>query len=71
MRNRVSCSGCHVLFIFEHVKTKKEMVAITSILVVMMKFLFGMCDCILNSSVGTCDGLLVLEISHICGHKHV
>ena len=44
---------------------------ITSAAVVIMKFRFGMCDCTVDSDVGTRDFLLVLKILHVCGHIHL
>ena len=38
----------------------------TSVLVAITKFLFGMCDCKVNSDVGTGDFSLVLGILQVC-----
>ena len=35
------------------------------------KFLFGMCDCTVDSDVGTGNFSLVLGILHVYGHAHV
>ena len=35
------------------------------------KFLFGMCDCTVDSDVGTCNFTLLLGILHFCGLVHV
>ena len=47
------------------------MATVTSVVVATTKFLFGMCDCTLNSGAGTGDLSLGLEILHVCGHAHV
>ena len=44
---------------------------VTSVALVTTKSLFGMCDCTVDSDVGTGDFLLVLGILHVCGHAHV
>ena len=44
---------------------------ITSVAVATKKFLFGMCDCTVDSDVGTNDFSLVLRIFNVCGHAHV
>ena len=36
-----------------------------------MKFLFGMCDCMVDSDVGTGEFSLVLGILHVCGQVHM
>ena len=43
---------------------------VTSIAVVTMKFLFGMCDCTVDVDVGMGDFSLLLWILHVCGHMH-
>ena len=43
----------------------------TSVAVATTKFLFGMCDCTVDSDVGTGDFSLVPGILHVCGHAHV
>ena len=35
------------------------------------KFLFGMCNCTVESDVGTGDFSLLLRILQVCGHAHV
>ena len=36
-----------------------------------MKFLFSMCNCMIDSDVGMDDFSLLLGILHMCGHMHV
>ena len=43
----------------------------TSVADAMAKFLFGMCDCTINSDVGRSDFSLVLGTSHVCGREQV
>ena len=40
-------------------------------MVAITKFLFGMCDCTVDSEAGTCDFALVLESLHECGDAHM
>ena len=47
------------------------MVTIASVAVATTKFLFDICECILNSGAGTGDVSLVLEILHEFDHEHV
>jgi len=42
---------------------------VTSAAVATTKFLFSMCTVV--SDAGTGDILLVLGVSHVCGHAHV
>ena len=44
---------------------------VTSIAVATTKSLFGMCDCTVDSDVGTGAVSLVLGISYVCGHADV
>ena len=44
---------------------------VTCVAVVTAKFLFGMCNCTVDSDVGTGDFLLMLGIFHMCGHVHM
>ena len=44
---------------------------VTSVTVATTKFLFGMCDCTVDSDVGTEDFSLVLRILHVCGKARV
>ena len=44
---------------------------VTSVAVVAKKFLFGTCDCTVDSDAGTGELSLVLGILHLCGHVHV
>ena len=44
---------------------------VTSVAVATKKFLLGMCECTVDSDVGTCDFSLVLQILHVCGYVHV
>ena len=46
-------------------------VTVASVAAAKMKFLFGICNCKVDSDVGTGDILLVLGILHVCGHIHV
>ena len=50
---------------------KAKKVIVTSVAVVTMKFLFGMCDCSVDSDIGTSNYSSVLEILHMCGYAHV
>ena len=47
------------------------MVTVTSIIVAIAKFLFGMCDCKVDSNVGVIKFWLVLGILYVCGLEHV
>ena len=47
---------------------ERKYLIVTSVAVVITKFLFGMCDCMVDSDIGTGDFLLVLEILYTCGH---
>ena len=49
----------------------KQKVTVTSVAVVTVKFLRGMCNCTVVSDVGTGDTLLVFGILLMCGHAHV
>ena len=42
-----------------------------SVAVATTKFLFGMCDCTVDSEAGTCDFALVLESLHEYGDAHM
>ena len=44
---------------------------VVSVAVATTKFAFGMCDCMVDSDVGTGDFSLVPGILHACGHAHV
>ena len=44
---------------------------IISFAVAKKKFLFGMCDCTVDSDVGARNFSLVLESWHMCGHTYV
>ena len=44
---------------------------VTSVAVAAAKFPFGMCDCTVDSDVGTGDFSLVLGILHVCGHSRM
>ena len=49
----------------------KQNVTVTSVAVVTMKKLQSMCDCMVDSDVGTGDFSLMLMILHVYGHVHV
>ena len=49
----------------------KAIVTVTIVAVATTKVLFGLCDCTVDSYVGTCDFSLMLRILHVCGHAHV
>ena len=55
----------------DKVELWKQMVTVTSIVVAIAKFLFGMCDCKVDSNVGTIDFSLVLRILYVCRLQHV
>ena len=44
---------------------------VTSVAVATTTFLFGMCDCTVDSDIGMGDSSLVLGILHVSGHVHV
>ena len=44
---------------------------VVSVAVEATKFLCSMCDCTVDSDVGTGDFSLVPRILHVCGHAHV
>jgi len=44
---------------------------VTSFAVATKKFLFGMCDCMVDSDAGKGDLSFELGILHVCGHAHV
>jgi len=46
-------------------------VTVTSVAVATTKSLFGMCDCTLDSDVGTDEFSLVRGILNLCGKAHV
>ena len=46
------------------------MLTVTSVAVVTMKFLIGMCNCMADSDVGKSNLLLVMGILHVSGHLH-
>ena len=48
-----------------------QKVTVTSAAGATLKFLFGMCDCTVDSDVGNGDFSLVLGILHVYGHAHV
>ena len=47
------------------------MVPVTGIAVVIPKFPFGMCNCIIDSDVGMGDFSVVLGILDVCRHTHM
>ena len=47
----------------------KQKVIVTSIAVATTKFLFGMCDCMVDSDAGFSNFSLMLGIWHVYGHK--
>ena len=49
----------------------KQNLTVTHVAVVTMKILHCMCDCMVDSDVGTDDFSLMLMILHVCGHVHV
>ena len=49
----------------------KQKITFTSVAVATTQFLFGMCDCIVDSNVGVGDCLLMLGILHMCGHMQM
>ena len=44
---------------------------VPSVAVAITKFLFGMCDCTVDSAVDTGDFSLVLGLFHVCRQAHV
>ena len=52
-------------------KLWKQHVTVTSIAVVTTMFLFGMCNCMVDSDVGKGDLLPMLGILHICQQMHM
>ena len=50
---------------------RKQKVTVVSVAVEAIKFLFGMCDCMVDSDVGTDDFSLVPGSLHVCGHARV
>ena len=44
---------------------------VTGVAVATTKFLFGMCDCMVDIDVDTGDLALELGTLHVCGHVHV
>ena len=46
-------------------------VTVTNVAVAIMKLLFGMCKCTVDSDISTGDLSLVLGILHVCRHIHV
>ena len=49
----------------------KQNVTDTSAAFATIWFLFGVCNCIVNSDVGTGNFSLVQEILHVCGRAHL
>jgi len=49
---------------------QKQKVTVTSVAVVTMKFLIGMCNCMADSDVGKSNLLLVMGILHMCVDMH-
>ena len=52
-------------------ESRKQKMTVTGVEVAITKFLFGTCDCTLDSDVGTGDFSLVFGILHLCGHVHM
>ena len=50
---------------------RKQKVTVTCLAVAIKKSLFGMCDCTIDSDVGTGNFSLVVGILQVCGHAHV
>jgi len=50
---------------------KAKTVTFTSVAVATTKFLFGMCDCTVNSDVSIDELSLLLGTLHVYGHEHV
>ena len=50
---------------------KSNIVIVTSVAVATAKFLFGMCNCTVDSDIGMGGFSLVLGILHVSGHAHV
>ena len=44
---------------------------VPSVAVATMNFMFGMCNCSVDSDAGTGDFSLVLWILHVCGRVHM
>ena len=44
---------------------------VTGAVVVTAELLFGMCNCTVESDVGSCDFSLVLGIPHVCVDAHM
>ena len=44
---------------------------VTGVAVAIMKFLIGICNCTVDSDVGTGSFSLVLGILHVCGQAHM
>ena len=49
----------------------EQMVPVSTVAVAIMKFLFGMCDCRIDSDVGMGGFLHVMGILHVCGFVHM
>ena len=63
----------NVLFRIELDKAEllKQIMTITSAVVMTMKLLSGMCNCMVDSNVGKGHFSLVLGLLCVCGHTHV
>ena len=55
----------------DRAELSKQTVTVNSVAVAATKFFSGMCDCTVDSDVGTGDFLLVLGLLHVCGYAHV
>ena len=54
---------------YDSVELCKQEMTVTSVAAATMKFLFGTCDCAIDSDAGTSDFLQ--GILHVCGHVYV
>ena len=61
----------NVSFRIKQDKVEKQKVRVIRVAVATMKFLFGICDCTVDTDIGTGDFSLVLGILYVCGHVHV
>jgi len=48
-----------------------QKVTVTSVAIVIVKFIFCMCDCMVDRNVGMSDLSLILGSLHMCGYVHV
>ena len=83
VRSKICLSAMQSLFVIEaylkfHFKENRikqsydsKMWQTVGVVVAATKFLFSLCDCTVDSNVGTGDFSIMLEILNVCGHAYV